>query len=373
VGPKFNVSAGLQRLRFGGARIAEATVAAVVAWLFAVHVLDHPQPFFAPTAALITIGVTRGQRFQRAVEIVVGVAVGILVADLVARAIGPGTVWSIAVVTALTLIAVVFLGGGPVAVVQAGVSAIYVAVVAAPSGDLLPTRFTDALVGGVVALITNHLPLDPDPLAGLMKDARPVVQELVTVLDKTARALERDDREAAEEALEHARRTDSAIAALHASVAEGLETARLDPLRRRRIGPLQAYEQADREIDLAMRNVRVVARAAAVLTRTGYQAPASIVHALDRMAEAVRSLGEYLHAVGSGSDVEPAARAVQEQALSAVRLAGTALTEGQSWPAVMIVGSVRAMAVDLMRGLGVDRAEVLRLTDEALGIPSGED
>jgi hypothetical protein len=66
-------------------------------------------------------------------------------------------------------------------------------------------------------------------------------------------------------------------------------------------------------------------------------------------------------------------RAVREHALSAVRVAGTALTEGQSCPVVMIVGSVRAMAVDLLRGLGVDRAGVLRLTDEALGIPSSED
>jgi uncharacterized membrane protein YgaE (UPF0421/DUF939 family) len=133
---------------------------------------------------------TRGQRVQRAVEIVVGVAAGILVADLLARAIGPGTVWSIAVVTALTLVAVVFVGGGPIAVVQGAVSAIYVAVVTPPGSGLASSRLVDALVGGGVALIVNQLPLDPDPLAGLVKDARPVVDELATVLDETARAIE---------------------------------------------------------------------------------------------------------------------------------------------------------------------------------------
>jgi hypothetical protein len=323
-------------------------------------------------------------------------------------------VWSIAVVTALTVVAVVFVGGGPIAVVQAAVSAIYVAVVSAPGGELLPSRFVDALVGGVVALVVNQLPLDPDPLAALVKDARPVVDELVEVLDEVAGALESDDRAAAEAALEHARRTDPVVAAFHASLAEGFETARLDPLRRRRLGPLRAYEQAAREVDFAMRDVRVLARATVVLTRTGHRAPPSIVQALRRLSAAVREFGDYLEATGSmrelvqvrrggraaGSvsrerdvpanrsrerhvhakrraedgkpqdSVAASAQAVREHALGAVRLAGTALSDGQAWPLVMIVGQIRGMAVDLLRGVGVDRTEVMQATDEALGMPS---
>jgi hypothetical protein len=269
--------------------------------------------------------------------------------------------------------------------VQAAVSAIYVAVVAAPAGQFIPARFLDALVGGVVALLVNQLPLDPDPLGPLVKDARPLVDEMVAVLDETARALEANDGKAAERALEHARQTDPSVMAFHAAVAEGLETARLDPLRRRRLGSLAAYEQAAQEADFAMRNVRVVARAATVLMRLGHRVPAPVVQALDLLATAVRSLGDYLEAVGSRTEMlgrlrapvpddagaETAAIAVRENALAAVRVAGTALSEGQVWPVVMIVGATRGMAVDLLLGVGVDRAEVLRATDEALGIPAG--
>jgi len=384
---------GVQRLRLGGARIAEATAAATVAWLVAANLIDHHQPFFAPAAALITLGVTRGQRVQRAVEIVVGVATGILVADLIARAIGPGTVWSIAVVTALTLVAIVFVGGGPLAVVQGAVSAIYVAVVTPPGSGLVPSRFVDALVGGGVALIVNQLPLDPDPLAALVKDAPPVVDELASVLDETARAIETHDQEAAGRALAHARRTDPAVTAFRAAVAEGFEAAPLDPLRRRRLELLRVYERAARELDFATRNVRVLARAAVVVTRTGHQAPASLVQAVDRLARAVRALGDHLLSAGSitesdnsrrggrsaanpattGPETHAAGLAVRENAMSAVRLAGTALSGSPAWPIVMIVGQIRAAAVDLLRGLGLDLAEVLRATDEALGIPNDEE
>jgi hypothetical protein len=150
------------------------------------------------------------------------------------------------------------------------------------------------------------------------------------------------------------------------------------------------YEQAAREMDFAVRNVRVLARAAVVLTRADHRAPASLVQALDCLATAVRGFGEHLLSAGSiteaaerrrggpsaanqvtpRQDTEATGPAVRENALSAVRLAGTALSGGQVLPIVMIVGQIRATAVDLLRGLGLDLPQVLRATEEALDIPS---
>ncbi|MEK8105483.1 FUSC family protein [Micromonospora sp. M12] len=76
------------RLRHGWRPVVEATLAATVAWLLATRLLGHPQPFFAPAAALIVLGQARGQRIRRAVEVVLGVAAGVLVADLVVQALG---------------------------------------------------------------------------------------------------------------------------------------------------------------------------------------------------------------------------------------------------------------------------------------------
>ena len=60
------------RLRGGWRSVLEATAAATIAWLIATRLLNHPQPFFAPAAALIVLGQARGQRTFRAVEVVLG-------------------------------------------------------------------------------------------------------------------------------------------------------------------------------------------------------------------------------------------------------------------------------------------------------------
>jgi len=44
-----------------------------------------PAPFFAPVAAIITLGFSFGQRLRRAVEVAIGVAVGVLVGDAFVR------------------------------------------------------------------------------------------------------------------------------------------------------------------------------------------------------------------------------------------------------------------------------------------------
>ena len=52
--------------------ILQSAVAAALAWLVATELLGHQQPFFAPVSALITLGLTVGERRRRAVEIAIG-------------------------------------------------------------------------------------------------------------------------------------------------------------------------------------------------------------------------------------------------------------------------------------------------------------
>ena len=52
--------------------ILQTTVAAGGAWALAN--LLHPQPFFAPAAAVIAMGVSRGGRTVRAIELTVGLS-----------------------------------------------------------------------------------------------------------------------------------------------------------------------------------------------------------------------------------------------------------------------------------------------------------
>jgi uncharacterized membrane protein YgaE (UPF0421/DUF939 family) len=359
--------AGLRRVRDDWLRIVEATVAASVAWLIAARLLHHSQPFFAPAAALIVLGVTRGQRMQRALEIVVGVAVGVMVADLITHALGPRTVAAVAVVTVLTLTTAVLLGGGPILAVQATVSAVFVAVVG-PTGTTFGVgRFQDALAGGLVALLVNQLPLHRSPVRVVAGEAAEVFDTLSSVLDDTAGALQDHELDRAQTALERARATDAAVAAFRAAVDVGLESSRLDPLRRQR-PTLMRYEEAARQVDYAVRNTRVLARAVVAVTRGPNRAPAGLSDAIRDLAEAVRALSAGL--TGDPDAEEANLRAVRETALAAVRRASGVLTPATPIPFVGIVWQIRSTTVDLLRGTGMDLVAVLDATDEALDPPS---
>jgi uncharacterized membrane protein YgaE (UPF0421/DUF939 family) len=73
--------AGIERLRINGWPVVQTAVAASVAYFLAVLLFGHERPFFAPIAAVICLGVTLGQRWRRAVELVFGVAVGLMVSS----------------------------------------------------------------------------------------------------------------------------------------------------------------------------------------------------------------------------------------------------------------------------------------------------
>jgi uncharacterized membrane protein YgaE (UPF0421/DUF939 family) len=102
--------------------VVESTVAATVAWFLDTRFVGHPQPFFAPAAALIVLAQVRSQRTRRAVEVILGVAGGVLVADVVIQALGPNNTWTIFTVILLTLTVAVAVRASAVALVQAAVS-----------------------------------------------------------------------------------------------------------------------------------------------------------------------------------------------------------------------------------------------------------
>ena len=122
----------LRRLLRTGVPIAQCAVAAGLAWFLARHVVGHPQPFFAPVAAVISLGVSLGQRMRRSLELVVGVSIGIGVGDVLISVIGTGA-WQIALVVALAMSTAVVLDSGSVIVMQAASSSVLVATLLPPA------------------------------------------------------------------------------------------------------------------------------------------------------------------------------------------------------------------------------------------------
>ena len=90
-----------------GGRFFQTAVAAGVAWFLAVLILGHERPEFAPIAAVISLGLAVGERSRRVLELTLGVAFGVTIADALVSVIGVGAAQT-GVVVALAMAAAVF-------------------------------------------------------------------------------------------------------------------------------------------------------------------------------------------------------------------------------------------------------------------------
>ncbi|MFY1702239.1 FUSC family protein [Micromonospora sp. WMMA1923] len=360
-------SAG-RRLRQDWMRVVEAAVAATIAWFVAARLIGHPDPFFAPTAALVVLGEARGKRIRQSVEIILGVAAGVLVAELAVQALGSGPV-AVFTVLALTIGLMTAIGASSTLVVQAAVSALYLVAVAAPAGNLVPFRFVDAMVGGAVALAVAQLLAVRSPLDELVTQVRQSFADLHEVLHEINGSLQRCDEPAAQAALERAREVDGCVERLQTAVSAAAESLRLGLRHRRRIDQVRQVQASARQLDYAARNIRVLARAGATLARQHTATPPELGDAIRALAEAVHAAGEALATDLAGrADADRHAEQADTAALRAVRLAAGLLDSDQPLPVTMIVGQIRATAIDLMRGVGQDAGGVLDRVDEALGL-----
>jgi uncharacterized membrane protein YccC len=348
---RLSARARAERLRDAARVILQATIAATLAWLVATELVGHDAPFFAPVAAIITLGLTQGERGRRAVEVVLGVTLGIGIADLLVIALGDGW-WQLALVVALAMSIALLLGSGPMFAQQAAVSAALVATLQPPDGGVSFARAVDALIGGGFALAISALVLPAHPGRMVREAAAPVLAELAAVLEDVAGALAARDREAVQAALDRGRGIDELARNLdHAPVA-GRETARLAPPRRRLLGTVDVYADAAAQIDLAIRNVRVLARGARRAIDLDENVPPEVADAVRDLAAAVRALGGALDDPGRGD-------AVREPALRAAGKATHVLESTGNLSVTVIVGQVRSTAVDLLRGSGMSYEEAV--------------
>lgn len=350
--------AGVGRLGANGWSILQTSLAAGLAYFLAGALLGNDQPFFAPIAAVVTLSVSLGQRGRRAAEVALGVAVGLLVADLTVLAIGVGTP-QIALVVALAMAAAVLLSERMLLVNQAAISAVLVIVLQPPEAGFSPDRFFNALIGGAVALAVNHLfPANPERV--VERAARPIFDELGRVLEEIARAIETRDAERAERVLDRTRALDESVSGFHDTLAAGRETAQYSPTRRRGLRHLDLYAGANVRMELAAINTRVLARGVTNALRRGDEIPSAIPAAVLELARAVGSLSNYLQ---EWEGPEEARR----HALEAARGATAALEGRHDLTTSVIVGQARSMAVDLLRSTGMNQAQALEALEEAAG------
>ena len=347
------------RVRDAWRPIVQIAFAGTAAWLIATELVGHAaqSAFFAPVAAIITLSITQGQRGRRALELALGVTVGILVADLLAVVIGTG-IWQLGLVLLLAMAAAVFVGTGQILSNQAAVSAALVVTLQTPEESFSFARSVDALIGCAVALVANAVILPADPVKLLRQAARPVLDELAGVLEDVAGALRGADHDAAEAALARARAIEPLESRFAEAVVTSRETLRMTATRRSARKRVLAYADAATQVDLAVRNVRVLARAAVRALELEEHIPPETAEAIEDLARAVGGLEARLDSPEAAADLRvPALRAAAGAALVLERTGNLSVS--------VIVGQVRSTAVDLLRAAGMPYEKAAEMVRQA--------
>ena len=344
VKPSYQAREGARRLRNHGLDIVRTAIVAGAA--FGLASLVHRNPFFAPMAAIIVITAAAGQQLTRAIELVLGVALGIAVADALVRVIGTG-IAPIVLVVGLAMAAAAMLGAGPGLMGQTAVSAVLVVTIEAKSEGLQPGRVIDGLIGGTLALVVAHVLFARDPVKRAAAAADRLLELLAGALELTSEALRSGDANVARRALARARSTSALVAELEEALAAARETVRLSPPRRHAAPHLDRYEGALTQIDYAVRNTRVLARHVHRATIRRPPPPAELADSADLLAHAVRALGRDLRAAGDGAET----RRLADQASTA---ATQVLESRRDLASNVIVAQLRATAADILRGSSAD-------------------
>ena len=250
---------GFRRVQGSSIAILQIVVATTGAYAFSHYVLGHQAPLLAATVCVSSLGLVRDARPRRVLETVLGMLVGILVAELLLVAAGPGW-WQIALALGLTLIVARFLSAQASFAIAAAIQALIVMVIPANAPFL---RLVDGIVGGIAALLVTAL--IPRTLQGEeVRTGAAVYRAMDSAMNTLAQAVRRGDRMRAERGLEKARALQPLVDGWSTSLDSGIAIARISPFLHRHRSELQRHERIRQYTDLATRNLRVIGRRAAM-------------------------------------------------------------------------------------------------------------
>lgn len=337
---------GRLRVRAALVPIAQACLAAGIAYAVAYFGLGHEYPFFAAIVAWITLGFEPFREVRKVAELTIGVAIGVALGDLVVHVIGAGW-WQVALVLAASTLLARFIDRGPALTMQAGVQSIVIVGLPAFAATGGPVgRWLDALVGGVVALAVVVL-TPTDLRARPRAAARAALGDLRAVLEVLARGLQEGSAEDVEEALVRGRASQPNLDEWLSSVRGAADMARVSPRGRGWRPELERLRGGAVLADRAVRSARVVARRGLATVSDGVRRPALA----QVVAELAAGTDELAEALGAG--LTPPRSHLLE---AAGNLDPYQLGEGD-WQSQALVLVLRSLAVDLLELAGVGGQE----------------
>ena len=267
---KWSLKDALARLLDSIVPILQIVFAAAAGYSFSHWVLGHQVPLLSVTVTITALGFTRDARPRRVLETALGMITGIALSESMLAGFGPG-IWQMTVTLLVCLLLARFISGSASFALTVGIQAILVQLLQAPAGGVY-SRSIDGLVGGAVALlVTALIPRDPRGIA--RKDAGKLFEVFIGSLEALKTATRDVNIKVADDTLREVRRTQPLIDNWRLSLDSAISISRVSPFLIKYRDELRGQVRLMRGMDLATRNLRVVARRIDFLLRDGLKRP----------------------------------------------------------------------------------------------------
>lgn len=334
---------GLRRVFYAATPIALLTAAATAAWLIALQIGDHSDPFFAPIAVVVALSSPVGERGSNAIRLLLGVIIGITTGELTVLVLGGGY-GRLALAVFVAMVVARLLRGPRLVLVQAAAGAILT--VAAANGEAGVDRLMDAAIGAAVALLFSQVLLSPEPVALVRRATAQALGRMAGAVALVAEALDRRDDALADEAMKRLRDIRDELSELARLRKASSRVARHSAIWHSRIEPVVRENENAGHLDLLGASCVLLARTVVYTDFDDLTVLAPNIHDL------ARALAEVAADPGDRGTRQDAA----DTALSgARRLATMNLPQNPAVAATLV--AVRMVTIDVMTVAGVDPEE----------------
>ena len=350
---------GMIRVREGLVFAIQCAIGAGLALLIAVQVCGHQQAFFAPIAAVLSLGVSAGKRLRRGFELVLGAAVGVGIGDVLISNIGSGY-WQVSVVVLVAILVATFVDKSVSVAFQASSSAVLVATILPPGTSGSFDRMVDALVGGVIGILVLAL-VPNSPLRPARREVSTLVSKASLVLDDVAQGMEERKAEKITKALEVARGTQTNVNALLTNVGGGSEVVAVSPIYWTARRHAKTMNRILVPVDNVMRNTRVLARRAEIMMLDEIEPPEEMIELMRGISNELGHLGA-LFAEGGTRGTRDEAVEIPEIVRSLQKLGAEAdlhIAEGTGLSGTVVLAQCRSIIVDALQICGYSRESAI--------------
>lgn len=350
---------GMIRVREGLVFAIQCAIGAGLALLIAVQVCGHQQAFFAPIAAVLSLGVSAGKRLRRGFELVLGAAVGVGIGDVLISNIGSGY-WQVSVVVLVAILVATFVDKSVSVAFQASSSAVLVATILPPGTSGSFDRMVDALVGGVIGILVLAL-VPNSPLRPARREVSTLVSKASLVLDDVAQGMEERKAEKITKALEVARGTQTNVNALLTNVGGGSEVVAVSPIYWTARRHAKTMNRILVPVDNVMRNTRVLARRAEIMMLDEIEPPEEMIELMRSISNELGHLGA-LFAEGGTRGTRDEAVEIPEIVRALQKLGAEAdlhIAEGTGLSGTVVLAQCRSIIVDALQICGYSRESAI--------------